>query len=333
MCASFSGERGEQQAKVLANELRKNHNMAAYLYHHNFDYTQTYEGQGWERYINPDTGEEDYRQPQMRANNARVQTEVAVVVGDFPSIEDSRAQKTLKRIKYMKPRTIEVAEHIDTEQRYAGLKNFLRQFSKDEEEKAKGPMKGAFLMPNPLLPDEYFNKDVVDKFILKLNSGIKHSLLDCPKPYSVQVASFRGKTTFDLKEIEEEEKANKRLLNFGGNVRDSKLAEAAAKAHLLTLVLRKKGIEAYEFHDRYESLVCVGSFDWTERKRPDGRIQTNPYIAQLILDYKGEVQSFPGMPAAVKPKTLPELRGKGIFFDVQPIPVQVPKRPSKFMSQ
>ena len=41
----------------------------------------------------------------------------------------------------------------------------------------------------------------------------------------------------------------------------SKLEEAAYNAHLLVVALRKQGVEAYEFHDRHESLVTIGSFD------------------------------------------------------------------------
>ena len=53
----------------------------------------------------------------------------------------------------------------------------------------------------------------------------------------------------------------------------SKLEEAAVKAHELTMALRKQGVEAYEFHDRYESIVTVGweSLDRGRERRNTGR--------------------------------------------------------------
>ena len=39
------------------------------------------------------------------------------------------------------------------------------------------------------------------------------------------------------------------------------LEEAAENAHILTESLRQQGYEAYEFHDRDQSIVTVGSFD------------------------------------------------------------------------
>ena len=50
------------------------------------------------------------------------------------------------------------------------------------------------------------------------------------------------------------------------SLRESKLVEAAKKAHVLTVEFRKLGVEAYEFHDRCESYVCIGSFDWVARE-------------------------------------------------------------------
>ena len=44
------------------------------------------------------------------------------------------------------------------------------------------------------LPREYFVPKGVDDFVAKMNQGVEHSLLDCPGRYTVQVATFRGKT-------------------------------------------------------------------------------------------------------------------------------------------
>ena len=107
----------------------------------------------------------------------------------------------------------------------------------------------------------------------------------------------------------------------------SQLAEAMEKAHRLTMELRKLGAEAYEFHDRYESFVCVGSFDYAKYKNQEGREIWNQDIIETMRNYQGTIEDFPGlnMKNAVRPKTIPSLRGTGIAFDVQPLPVKVPK--------
>jgi hypothetical protein len=186
-------------------------------------------------------------------------------------------------------------------------------------------MRHAFLMANPLLPADYFNQHMIDRVIIDLNRGVKYSLLDCPNQYSVRVATFRGETTFRIAEIEEQKREEAQLLRFNKPITKSKLAEAAEKATRLTNELRKLGVEAYEFHDRYESYVCVGNFDWVVRKGENGQDTWNDKVVQVINDYRATIESFPNMPNAVRPKTLPTLSGTGIAFDAQPLPVQVPR--------
>ena len=102
-----------------------------------------------------------------------------------------------------------------------------------------------------------------------------------------------------------------------GKELDSQLAKAAYMAHKLTQALRMKGYEAYEFHDRYASIVTVGSFDSVGQTRPDGVTELDPRITAIIDQFKSEGSSQ-GMVTA---KTL-----VGIPFDPQPILVHVPKR-------
>ena len=65
----------------------------------------------------------------------------------------------------------------------------------------------------------------------------------------------------------------------------STLAEAADKAHRLAKALRMKGYEAYEFHDRYASIVTVGSFNSVGTPRPDGRMEINAEIAAVMKTF------------------------------------------------
>lgn len=105
----------------------------------------------------------------------------------------------------------------------------------------------------------------------------------------------------------------------------SQLHAAADKAHRLTEALRAQGIEAYEFHDRHESIVTVGDFESVGTPRADGVQEMNPAILRIIEAYGPQQQRLPGS----GPETLAGLQPRslgGIPFDVQPTPVHVPQR-------
>jgi hypothetical protein len=201
----------------------------------------------------------------------------------------------------------------------------------------KEPLKHAIVVTNPLLPREYFASKGVDKFVLELNrevqkSGEGYSLLDCPGKYSIQVATFTGSSIIDQKKVAAVE---------GGKQLQSRLAGAAEKAHKLTTWLRSNQFggqiwDAYEFHDRDKSIVCVGSFASLGNTRPDGSLDLDPRVQQ-ILETFGNNQAFmsgnsetpgkavdvnypAGTPASARSK--PHL----IILDIAPKPIEVPRR-------
>lgn len=319
MCASFAGEAGLQQAKDLVLELRRDHKLNAYMFKHRFDYSGTLEGKGW-------TLDQDHMPTiqRMKYRNYNDFEEIAVLVGDFEDLNSPKAQKALEKVKYIWPKTLTVSETTKTSQRFAVWRELQRRIHPDKERKKKGQMASAFLTPNPMLPDEYFNPNGPDKFILDLNRNIEFSLLKCPKQYSVRVASFRGESSLNLSDNEEtgSDFSINRLLGKG---KESKLAEGADKAHRLAVALRSKGIEAYEYHDRSESIVCIGSFDWL-LQRGDGRTikdKTNPGVAKIVRQYGAIRQDLPGLPGAIRSKSLPEL--PDVLFDITPLPMEVPR--------
>jgi hypothetical protein len=308
IAASFAGEGSLDEATRLVQELRSRYDLPAYLHAQHFDFSDSVQGKG----INPD------RSPKrMRYDKAGVFDEYAVLIGDFPSVDDPDMQKTLKKIKYAQPRCLTNAPE-NTTRRYAGLRNLYSRVNRDGDKQRKGPLGSAFATPNPLIPQEFFAPKGVDSFIIKMNAGVKHSLLDCPGQYSVRVATFRGNVVIDQREVSEIEQ--------GGRMK-SRLEEAAWNAHRMTTALRKKGVEAYEFHDRHESYVTVGSFDWVGRAQPDGtrEMEMNPAIVTLVQRYSPNRQPMTGAQGqavdGLQPRTI-----AGISCDVQPWPVEVPKR-------
>ena len=197
-----------------------------------------------------------------------------------------------------------------------------------------------------MLPDEYFEQTRLDTFVIKLNKGVRFSLLDSPGKYSVRVATFRAASTISSTEIKSK-KDEFTLLKQRGKGTKSKLDQCMNNANILTKALRKTGVEAWEFHDREESYVCVGSFDWLTRTDANGTKIQNPEIRKTILEYRGTVKNAGNQSVTFErrwrkdaqrtvntvhvPKVLPSLRnrkkGEEIVFDVQPLPVIVPKAP------
>jgi len=305
MACSFSGEGAEEQAHELVLELRKRYKLEAYTYKVHFEFGET-RGRGLDQYGGP---------VRMRYRVDELD-EIAVLVGNYPSPGDPEAQRTLQVIKYARPECLKLQPGERTNQSLGAWRMAQRKFYEviGSEKKEKGPMGHAFITRNPLLPREEYEPGVVDELVLKMNEGVPHSLLDCPGRYTVQVATFKGNVILDQKEIEAVRQ---------GKPLPSKLAEAAMKAHQLTEALRIKGYEAYEFHDRYASIVTVGSFDSVGTRLPDGRIELDPRIYAIMKTFGAEQVTMPGQLTPVT--TLKTLMG--IPFDIQPLPVQVPRRP------
>ena len=316
MCASFAGANAEQQAHELVLELRGKHKLEAYVFKHHFDFTASEVGNTLDKYG---------ARKRMRAANGAKFDEFAVLVGNFHSVEQPDVEKTLEKIKYLKPDTLSLARGEELNQRYAGWRDAVRRVSRMGANKDKGPMSHAFVTKNPLLPNEYFAAKGLDRFVVELNEDLPFSLLKNPGAYTVKVASFRGAEKLALNGKEEAEfesilgkprKASRTNL--------AKIDEAALKASKLTKALREQGVEAYEFHDRTESIVCIGSFDSVGDPRPDGKIEINPAVHRLMQQYGPETIQDPSLgkgQLGVRPRSL-----AGIPFDVQPLPVVVPKQ-------
>ncbi len=323
LATTFRGAGAREDARRLVQELRTQHKLPAYTHEKAFDYTGKQPGVG----LNPDGSPK-----KMRYANAEQVVEVAVLVGDFASCEDPRAQKTLQKVKTLQPQAL------------SGEGGKSRAFSDFRAmagmaQAAKGPMHLAFMIPNPLLPEDFFARQEVDKFVLEMNADVPHSLLDCPARYSVRVATFTGAGTFDQAAIATGETSTGGgfvdVTKFVDALRgsgwqspslrnvplESRLVEAADRAHRLTEALRRQGWQAWEFHDRDSSIVCVGSIDQLAVPQADGKPLVNPEITRIITALGPDpVKLAQGL---VEPRAF-----DGIMLDLQPKPIDVPRVPT-----
>jgi hypothetical protein len=284
MAASFTGELGEQEARALVHELRSRYNLPAFYYAMTFKI-------GDER---PGRGIDDYGAPIRRRYQRGSQVlEHAVLVGEFPHIDDPEAQNLLDRVKTLEPEALKVETGEATAQSLIDLREFNRKINqKLGRPVTRGPMGHAFLTRNPLLPKEYFVPPGVDAEVAKWNKDVEHSLLKCPGKYTIKVATFRGRTLLkaandDMPDDERTRQAKEK----------DPLVQAAFNAHKLTVALRSKGWEAYEMHDRHESYVCVGSFNEMQRLE-DGRLLPATREAQIIVNTFGAATPNVGFDAA-----------------------------------
>jgi hypothetical protein len=325
LATTFQGETARDDARKLAQELRARHRMQAYTHEKAFDFTGPERGNGF----NPDGSPK-----RMRYANAGQVVEVAVLVGDFTSFDDARGQKALKQIKQLRPEALG-GSHAKSRL----LSDFLQaNHGNAAAAAAKPPMHAAMLIPNPLLPESYFSQQQVDDFVLSMNADVKHSLLDCPGRYTVRVATFTGAGSFATGSGTTDTPPSGGLVDINrfvsalkgsgwkdpqlkGVERESRLVEAADEAHKLTEALRKAGWQAWEFHDRDSSIVCVGCFDQVAVPGEGGRAVPHPEVTRIVAALG------PDQEAMARGQVMPRSFG-GIMLDMQPKPIDVPRRPS-----
>jgi hypothetical protein len=302
MCTSFAGPTAEQQAQDLVVDLRQNFHLQAYSFKQTFDFTQSEVGLGVNKYGGA---------RKMKPRNGAKFDEIAVLVGDFQSVEDPQLEGTLKTLKYCRPAVFGNESKKMTDQRFSSLRQLYRRVNEDPAKKTKGPLGSSFVTRNPLLPEEYFVAKGLDPFVVDLNRDLEHGLLKNKGRYTVRVASFRGVDTMKPQEFDD----------ITSKRKYAKIDEAAEKAHKLVATLRKNGVEAYEFHDRTESIVCIGSFNSVGEPRGDGKTEINPAVYRVMQAYGPVKANLPGQPGTVLQPRLME----GVAFDAQPMPVEVPR--------
>ena len=332
LATTFRGETAREDARRLVQELRGRQKLTAYTHEKAFDYTGTQRGAG----LNPDGTPKT-----MRYANARQVVEVAVLVGDFASCDDPRGQKTLQKIKGLRPEALGGS---------AAKQSLMSDFLQANREHlraagdaaAKPPMHAAMLIPNPLLPDDFFARQEVDAFVQEMNADVTHSLLDNPGRYTVRVATFSGAGTFDAggnaspsgpgeksggmmdvnRFVEVLRGSGWQNPRLQGVETESRLVEAADKAHRLTEALRRNGWQAWEFHDRDSSIVCVGSIDQLAVPQPGGQPAVHPEITRIVTGLGPD-------PAALAQGQPMPRSFDGIMLDMQPKPIDVPRVPTR----
>jgi hypothetical protein len=169
---------------------------------------------------------------------------ICVLAGNYESIDDAVAQKTLNYVKRFHPK-------------------FLRNSKSGAVTRnggAKGPLAGAFMTINPLRKPGDVARQRVDDETKFLNSGIDHALVSVKKKYTVKIATFSGKSTTPIgnSTYRGKEGLFEKELQNGSKYNIVRAGEDAAQ---LARALRQKGYAAYVYHDKFQSIVTMGGFD------------------------------------------------------------------------
>ena len=169
---------------------------------------------------------------------------VCVLAGNYKNLNDRVAQNTLKWIKSFQPKLWE-------------NRGYYRATPGQQ-----GPLSGAFLTINPALSPEEVASKKRDPMLLRLNGNDEFSILKNPGKFTLVVSTLTGRSQSGL---------DTQYDNVFRNFRvKSTLDDAADQAWKIARMLREgsfqgqqqgRKFESYVYHDRYRSLVTIGSFD------------------------------------------------------------------------
>ncbi len=192
---------------------------------------------------------------------------ISVIAGNYPTIDDPVAQKTLLWIKRYEPEFM----------RNSSAGGIYRQ-----SPGRKGPLAGAFMTINPQLKPEDVVRRQPDPEVARWNNSSRFPLMANKGKFSLQVATFTGRHVTPLAGSRyqgKEDQFDRELENpssYGLN-------RAGEDAEHLVTELRSRGVEAYVHHDRYESIVTVGSF----------QTKNDPSIAMFSREYGPSYRPHP----------------------------------------
>ena len=228
---TFRGPDAPRQALALVLELRGKYHLPAYLL-----LPKKYPGRSMIRGVQPQAPQFAQRDDVGLPEILRTLDEAAVLVGDEKTTKD--AFDLLHQVKKLHPTSIDGQPQMWHWRKGQGLSR-------------------AIQTTNPLVPAEELFPHQPDVMVGQINDG-PHNIRHCPGRYTLQVANFTGRSTFDPENS---------LRLKGVLAGKSPLATAAEDAERLAEALSKDkdiqrtGFQPYVYHDRYSSRVTIGSFN------------------------------------------------------------------------
>lgn len=267
--SSFTGPDAASLANSLANELRKEHEIEAYTFRFQLDADKDRPPQAMiDEYVRL------YKvQPPLTKLMTPPPENWLVLAGNFENREDWSAKLMLRKIRKIKPKSVPNA--VLASMRFnvdpTASQEVQKKLRDKIVEEAPSPFKKAMLVRNPVLIQKEeearlaaaaggavnvkSTKPTIDpetaKMLRMLNDEEKYSIYKLDAPYTIEVAQFSG-----ILSTNEEAKKGRA---FGKG--KTGLQIAGENAVILCEEMRKRGYEAFVFHGKFASLVCVGGYD------------------------------------------------------------------------
>lgn len=224
----FRGTDSQKLALALVKELREEYGLPAYVLR-----DKDWPGRHNIRGIPPQADPRIDRANVQMPEKVRTYDEAAVLVGDCKTQKECEILH--HKVKKIRPKCL------------AGMSSIFPW---------KDGLVKAIRTTNPYIAAQDLYPHKHDSLITRMNSG-DQSIANCPGRYSLQIAEFSGRATFDPKDE-----------NFRGplSLRSSPLRTAASDAERLAAAVRKDkeiqqlGQPVYVYHGRTSSQVYIGSF-------------------------------------------------------------------------
>ena len=227
----FRGTDAERMALALVKELRHEYNLPAYILR-----TKDFPGKSLMRGT-PPTVPSNVMKPDIKTpEKIRTFDEAAVLIGNEKTLKDQ--EKLWHQVRKIKPKCL---QQMSTP--------FLWR---------EGLSK-SYRTTNPYVPAQLLYPRHKDRLIVQMNSGLR-SIVHCPGQYSLQIAEFSGRSTYQLGPIAQ---PNSMLPSLNNSPLRTAHADAERMADKLAkdAEFQRLGLPVYVVHDRTSSRVFVGSFD------------------------------------------------------------------------
>jgi hypothetical protein len=273
----FRGVDSQRLALALAKELREDYHLPAYVLRDK-DWPGRHNIRGIPPQADPRVVQANVKMPEK----VRTFDEAAVLVGNEKTMKDCEALH--HKVKKIKPKCL------------AGMSSIFPW---------RDGLVKAIRTTNPYISAQDLYPHKHDDLIARMNAG-RDSIANCPGRYSLQIAEFSGRATFDPKDE-----------NFRGplSLLKSPLRTAASDAERLAASVRKDkevqqlGQPVYVYHGRTSSQVYIGSFQ-TDQDPKAGEVRERLVrMAVKLAERKGSGDSM------IVPATM--------LQDLEPIKAQI----------
>jgi hypothetical protein len=226
----FRGPDAQRMAIALCKELRTDFGLPAYIFR-----KKENPGGSLVRGVPPTVPSQINSTNIKMPEKIRTFDEAAVLVGNMKTLADQ--ERLWREVKQLDPKCLQKMSTPFPWRK--GLSTALRT-------------------SNPYVPAQNLFPRAPDKLMVMMNGGLR-SIINCPGPFSLQVAEFTGRSAFSFNP---NTPANQIL-----DLRDSPLRTAHADAEKMAEKLanapeiRQTGQPVYVYHDRTSSKVYIGSFN------------------------------------------------------------------------